>query len=196
MTDDEKLDRLKRAAEESRLLRQSVVEDLGPQIVGLAGVMSGVIGSGGKILIAANGALAATANAFVADLLVRTAVDRQRHALPALALSTNPAVLTAAADYFGFENIFSRQVDGLGQKGDMLLVLSVDGNCVNLIRAAQAARERNLLSCALLGGNGGDLAKVTDRSLIVPHTSPQRVQEELLFVANSLADLLERDLFA
>lgn len=196
MNDQEKQTRFKQLAEESRLLRQSVVEDLGTKVVSLAGLMSGVIGAGGKILIAANGALAGTANAFVAELLVRTSNGRRRHALPAVALSANPAVLTAAADQFGFEYIFARQVDGLGAKGDMLLALSADGNCVNLLRAAQSARERNMISCALLGGNGGDLAKVVERSLIIPHSSPQRIQEELLFVVHFLAELLEQDLFA
>ena len=105
-------------------------------------------------------------------------------------------MITAAADSFGYEYVFARQIDALGNKGDMLMVLSIDGNCVNLIRAVQAARERNMISCALLGGNGGDLAKSVERSLIVPHPSSQRVQEEILFMVHCLTDLLERDLYA
>lgn len=195
MNRDEQLARLKKVADESAVLRKSVVEQLGPKMLDLAAVMSGVIGSGGKILIAGNGGSAADASHFAAEMLVRLSSERNRQSLPAIALSADAAVLTATGNDFGFENIFARQVEGLGQKGDMLLVISTSGNSANLLKAVKAARERGVLTVGLLGGNGGKLVGMVERPLIVPHVSTQRIQEEHIFIIHLLVELVESDLF-
>ncbi|MCB2229950.1 SIS domain-containing protein [bacterium] len=196
MNDQDKILMVKKAADDSALLRKAVSEQIAEKLVALSGVMSGVIGTGGRIFLAANGVLAGIASGLAAELLVRTGRDRNRQSLPAIALNADSSVLTDAANQYGFEHAYARQVDGLGRKGDLLLVMSVDGRCANLVRAVQAARERQMISCAMVGASGGELLKLADRALLVPHPSPQRIQEELLFLTHALVDLLERDLFA
>ncbi len=186
---------LKTQAQESFILRKALVDNLGPQILDVAAVMSGVIGAGGKLLFAGNGGSASDASHFAAELVVRLTADRNRQALPALSLNVDPSVMTAAANDFGFESVFARQVEALGAKGDMLTVISTSGNSENLVRATQAARERGLLTAGLLGGQGGQLAKLVDRSLIVPNDSTQRIQEEHTFIIHFLVEMIESDLF-
>lgn len=195
MSEDIRLTQLKKVAEESAILRRSVVDKLGSQILDLAAVISGVMGAGGKLLIAGNGGSASDASHFAAEMIVRLTAERSRQSLPAIALGMDPSVTTAAANDFGFENVFARQVEGLGNKGDLLFVLSTSGNSPNLIKAATVARERGMLTAALLGGSGGKLAKQIERPLIIPHTSTQRIQEEHIFIIHTLVELIEGDLF-
>lgn len=195
MSEDVRLTQLKKVAEESAILRRSVVDQLGSQILDLAAVISGVMGAGGKLLIVGNGGSASDASHFAAEMIVRLTAERSRQSLPAIALGMDPSVTTAAANDFGYENVFARQVEGLGNKGDLLFVLSTSGNSPNLIKATTVARDRGMLSAALLGGQGGKLAKLIERSLIVPHTSTQRIQEEHIFIIHTLVELIEGDLF-
>ncbi len=195
MDKDEQLAWLKQTADESAILRKSVVEEIGPKILDMAAVISGVIGSGGKLLIAGNGGSAADASHFAAELVVRLTADRNRQSLPALALCTDTSVMTAAANDFGYENVFARQVEGLGTKGDMLLVISTSGNSANIVKATQVAHERGLLTAGLLGCQGGRVGELVERSLIVPHTSTQRIQEEHTFIIHALVELVEGGLF-
>jgi D-sedoheptulose 7-phosphate isomerase len=196
MNKKKRLDYLKKLAEESAALRRSAVDRLGPKILELADLMSGVIGAGGKIMVAGNGGLATAASLFAAELIGRARPERNRQALPVVALCVDSAILTAAANDYGYENIFARQVEGLGRKGDMLFVLCADGESVNLLNAAQVARELGIIVCALLGGSGGRLATAIENSLTVPHPSPQRVQEEHIFIIHLLVEMIESDLFA
>jgi len=194
MKKDERLLRLKKLADDTAILRKSTIERLGPEIIELAAVISGVLGSGRKLLLAGNGGSAADASHFACEMIVRLSAERNRQSLPAIALNSDTTILTAAANDYGFENVFARQVEGLGQRGDMLLVISTSGNSVNLIKAVQTAKARNILTTGLLGSDGGKLAKAVDRSLIVPHPSTQRVQEEHIFIIHALVELIEGDL--
>ncbi|MFH1687478.1 MAG: SIS domain-containing protein [bacterium] len=187
---------LHKLGDETTLLRKAVIGSLGEKILTTAALISGVIGSGGKILIAGNGGSAADASHFAAEMVVRLTSDRDRQALPALALCVDPSVMTAAANDYGFENVFARQVEALGNKGDLLFVISTSGNSPNLIRAAEVALQRGILATGLLGRNGGKLAKMIDRPLIIPHDSTQRIQEEHIFIIHSLVELVEGDLFS
>ncbi|HWR81962.1 MAG TPA: SIS domain-containing protein [Candidatus Deferrimicrobium sp.] len=194
MRQDKRLAHIRSLSEESSRLRRLIVEEIGQRILEMADVISGVIGSGGKLLIAGNGGSAADACHFAAEMIVRLTAEKNRQALPALALGTDPAVMTAAGNDFGFENVFARQVEGLGHKGDMLIVISTSGNSVNLIKAVHTARELGLLTAGLLGRDGGRLLGLVDRALVIPHTSTQRIQEEHIFVIHVLVELVESDL--
>ncbi len=191
---DERLLHLKKLADEGAILRKSTVETLGKGIIELAAVISGVLGSGKKLLLAGNGGSAADASHFAGEMIVRLSAERNRQSLPAIALNTDSTILTAAANDYGFENVFSRQVEGLGQRGDMLLVISTSGNSPNLLKAVQTAKKHGLLTTGLLGSDGGKLLKAVDRSLVVPHPSTQRVQEEHIFIIHTLVELIESDL--
>jgi D-sedoheptulose 7-phosphate isomerase len=196
MSKDEKLMQLIKQANDSAILRKAVMAQVGNELIETANQISGVIGSGGKVLLAGNGGSASQASHFAAEMIVRLTGERNRQSLPAIALAVDPSVVTAAANDFGYENVFARQVEGLGNKGDLLVVLSTSGNSANLIKAVQTAREKHILTLALLGGNGGKLKGMVDRSLIVPHVSTQRIQEEHLFMIHLLVELVEKDLFA
>lgn len=195
MNNDSKLAQLKKVADEAAILRKSVVEQLGQQILDLSALISGVIGSGGKILIAGNGGSAADASHFAAEMIVRLTAAKNRQSLPAIALNVDPSVLTACANDYGFDSIFARQVEGLGHKGDMLFVMSTSGNSENIIKAVQTAREKQMISVGLLGGTGGKLVTTLDRALVIPHPSTQRIQEEHIFIIHQLVELVESDLF-
>ncbi|KAA3634125.1 MAG: SIS domain-containing protein [Calditrichaeota bacterium] len=181
--------------DECAILRKSVIEQLGNSILETADVISGVIGSGGKLLIAGNGGSASDSSHFAAEMIVRLSADKNRQSLPAIALAVDPSVMTAAANDYGFENIFSRQVEGLGNKGDMLFVMSTSGNSENIINAVKIARDKGLITVGLLGGNGGKLASMVDRSIVIPHPSTQRIQEEHIFIIHTLVGLVESGLF-
>ena len=195
MNNDQKLNQIKKLGEECAILRKSVTEELGQQIIDISAVISGVIGSGGKILIAGNGGSAADASHFAGEMIVRLSSDKNRQSLPALALSVDPSVLTACANDYGFDNIFSRQVEGLGNKGDMLFVMSTSGNSTNIIKAVQVAEAKGVITVGLLGGTGGKLAGMVDRAIVIPHPSTQRIQEEHIFIIHLLVGLVESDLF-
>jgi len=194
MNTEEKLEHLSTIAREASILRKSVVETLGPDILNMAALISGVFGSGGRMLIAGNGGSAADASHFAAEMVVRLTAERNRQALPALALCVDPSVMTACSNDYGFDNVFARQVEALGQKGDLLFAISTSGNSKNLVKAIQTAHERSLLTVALLGGTGGEIAGMVERSLVIPHTSTQRIQEEHIFIIHSLVELVESDL--
>ena len=196
MNQNDALIELIRQAEEAGELRKATVDQLGHKMLELSGVMSGVIGSHGKILIAGNGGSASMSSHFAAELVVRLTSDRNREALPALALTADMAVITAAGNDFGFENIFARQIEALGHRGDMLIVMSTSGNSENLLRAVSTARQKQVITVGLLGGDGGLLGKQVDKALIVPNRSTQRIQEEHLFMSHQLVEMVERDLFA
>ena len=196
MKQQDALLQLVKTAEECTKLRRVVIEDLGPRVVEVANLVSGVIGAGGKLLVAGNGGSAAMSSHLATELIVRLSAERNRQSLPAIALSADTSIVTAAANDFGFDNIFARQVEGLGNKGDMLMVMSTSGNSENLIRAVNTAKQRNMLVTALLGGDGGKLAPIVERPIVIPHRSTQRIQEEHLFLLHQLVELIERDLFA
>jgi D-sedoheptulose 7-phosphate isomerase len=195
MNNEERIEFIMNVSQESAALRRTVGESLAAQLVELANIISGVIGGGGKLLICGNGGSAADSSHMAAEMIVRLTSQRNRQSLPAMALTADTSILTAAANDFGFEKVFARQIEGLGRKGDMLLVISTSGNSVNLLQAIETAREKGLLTAALLGGNGGKLAPMVDKKLIIPHTSVQRIQEEHIFLIHLLVELLESDLF-
>jgi phosphoheptose isomerase len=196
MTQNDKLILLKKLSDDTVLSRRAMIERLGTPVLDLSDQIEAVIGSGGKLLVAGNGGLAAIASLFAGELINRVSVKRIRQSLPALSLSGDASMLTAAADQFGYEWVFARQIEGIGHRGDMLIALSTTGNSPNLIRAAQSAREKGMISAALLGGTGGKLKSLVDRPLIIPQTSRQRVCEEQLFILHVLVELIERDLCA
>lgn len=195
MKEEIRLAQLRELAGQTAQLRKVVVEELGRKMLEMAAQMAAVIGAGGKILMAGNGGSAADASHFAGELIVRLSAERKRQALPAMALNADTVVMTAAGNDFGFENIFARQVEGLGNRGDMLLVISTSGNSENLIRAVACARERRMLTTALLGGSGGRLVQMVDRAITIPSTSTQRIQEEHIFIIHLLVEFIESDLF-
>lgn len=148
------------------------------------------IQGGGKILFFGNGGSASQAQHFAAELVVR--IGRTRAALPAVALTPDAVILTAAGNDFGFETIFCRQIEAIGSKGDVAVALSTSGNSANVVEALKAARARELATAGLLGCDGGAAARVCDRAVIVPSRVTARIQEMHLVLGHVLCTGLER----
>ncbi len=154
----------------------------------LAQSMLGCWKAGGKVLIAGNGGSAADAMHFAEELLVR--FHRNRKALAAIALC-DPTILTCAGNDFGFDQVFSRQVEGLGRAGDLLIVMSTSGNSRNLIGAVQAAKKLGMTTAAFLGKDGGALRDQCDVQLLVPTSITHHVQEVHKLVFHAVCEWID-----
>lgn len=148
-----------------------------------------------KVLFCGNGGSAADSQHLAAEFMVRLSHDIKRPALSAIALTTDTSFLTAGGNDIGFENLFSRGVEGLGNEDDILIAISTSGNSVNVIKAVEKAKEKKLKSIGFLGGSGGKLKNMVDLSIVIPSYSVQRIQEGHITVGHIICELVERDLF-
>lgn len=150
--------------------------------------------AGGKLLICGNGGSAADAQ-HIAGEFVNQFLHKNRPALPALALSTDGGVLTCIANDTGFENIFARQVEAFGARGDVLLAITTSGNSPNVVAAVGQARAKGMRVVGLLGRDGGKVRSLCDLALVVESDDTQRIQETHNLVGHIVCDLVERSLF-
>jgi D-sedoheptulose 7-phosphate isomerase len=155
----------------------------------VAGVLTACVRRGGKILLCGNGGSAADSQHMATELTVRYLASRR--AIPAIALTTDTSALTAAGNDLGFEHIFSRQVEALGQKGDVLIALSTSGTSPNVLRAVETARARHLVTVGLTGESGGDLASRVDHWIGIPSAATPRIQEAMLVAEHLLCEAVE-----
>jgi D-sedoheptulose 7-phosphate isomerase len=158
----------------------------------IAAVIIAALRSGNKLLIIGNGGSAADAQHIAAEIIGRYKQDRPGYA--ALALTTDTSALTSIANDYGFEQVFARQVEGLGQRGDVLLALSTSGRSPNILAALRTARERGLVSIGLTGANGKTLAAHCDHLLVAPSEDTPVVQQIYLAVAHGICDEIEQTL--
>jgi len=149
---------------------------------------------GRKILVFGNGGSAAEAQHFAAELVNRFL--RIRQPIRAIALTTDTSTLTSVANDSSYDYVFRRQVEALGDKGDIALALSTSGTSVNIVEGLKAARQKGMLTVAMTGQGGGRLASLSDYLLDVPSTSTPRVQEVHLLLLHLLAEALENRLFS
>jgi len=149
---------------------------------------------GNKILLAGNGGSAADAQHLAAELVSRFYFDRP--GLPAVALTTDTSALTAIGNDYGFERLFSRQVDALGRKGDVFIGLSTSGNSPNILKALDEARLKGLVTVGLTGQGGGRMAALCDHCLRMPSSETPRIQEGHIVVGHTVCALIEREMFA
>ncbi len=174
---------------ESIQTKQLVLETLVPVINEVAHLLIEALESGGKILIFGNGGSAADSQHIAAELVGKLLVKRR--ALPAIALTTDTSALTALANDFGYESVFQRQVEALGQKGDVAVGISTSGHSPNVLLAVQTARDIGMKTVALTGRDGGPLSKAVDHSITVPSDSTQRIQESHITIGHILCELIE-----
>ncbi len=159
-------------------------------VVAAAQAIAAAMKSGGKLLVAGNGGSAADAQHLVAEFVAR--LNKDRAALPAIALTTDTSILSAIGNDFSFENVFERQVEALGRKGDVFLGISTSGNAKNLLKALHMARERGLTTVGYLGNRGGEMAPLCDIRVIVPSGITMHIQETHLALEHILCLLVER----
>jgi D-sedoheptulose 7-phosphate isomerase len=150
--------------------------------------------SANKVLICGNGGSAADAQHMAAEFVNRLSGDLERPGLPAIALTTDTSFLTSYANDIGYDGVFERQVQALGNPGDILLGISTSGNSRNVIRAIEAARQRRLGTIGLLG-EGGALTNLVDQAVVVPSRNTQHIQECLLTIEHAICGVVEQTLF-
>ena len=149
-----------------------------------------------KVLTCGNGGSAGDAQHFSSEMLNR--FERERPALPAIALSTDTSTITSIANDYHFDQIFAKQLRALGQVGDILLVYTTSGNSANIIQAVKVAHDRDMTVIALSGKDGGSLAEIlneADIEIRVPSSSTARIQEVHLLISHCLCDLIDQQLF-
>lgn len=167
----------------------AAVRDMGPDILHAAGELTAAAAGGHKILICGNGGSAADAQHFAAELVGR--FETERRPLPAIALTTDSSAVTAIGNDYGFDRVFSRQVEGLGQKGDLLIGISTSGHSPNILEAVRKAASMDMQTIGLLGRDGGEISKEVGCAVIVPHSRTARIQEVHAFILHFWAACID-----
>ena len=189
-------DRIGQHFQDSIAVKQQSLEVLIEPIHQAGEAMVNCLLNNGKILSCGNGGSAGDAQHFSAELLNR--FEKERPGLPAMALTTDTSTLTAIANDYSYEEIFSKQVSALGQPGDVLLAISTSGNSANVAAAMKAAQEREMLSVVLSGNDGGLMTGLLgdqDIEICVPSKRTARIQEVHLVIIHCLCDFIDTQLF-
>ncbi len=180
---------------ESANLKMSIAEQCTEDIIGAAEMIAESLKDGNKVMLCGNGGSAADCQHIAGELVVRLTSERNRKALPAIALTTDTSVITACSNDFGYEYIFSRQVEAHGDEGDVLIGYSTSGNSQNVINAMEKAKEMKVKTIGLLGGEGGKAKGMSDIDIIIPSENVCRIQEGHFTIGHILCDLVEKLLF-
>lgn len=151
--------------------------------------------NGGKVLFCGNGGSAADCQHLATELMIRLSHDISRPALGAISICTDPSNMTAGGNDIGFDNVFARNVEGLGRKGDVLVGISTSGRSENVRRAVAAARTIGMKTICLLGGTGGDLKGECDTAIVVPSANVQRIQETHITLGHIICETVEQELY-
>jgi len=187
---------LKQHFEEGIELRRRMAETMPAEIAKAGTSLANALKSGKKALACGNGGSAADSQHFAAEIVGR--FERERPGMPAIALTVDTSALTAIANDYDFDRVFSRQVEALGQAGDVLLGISTSGNSKNVIEAIKAAHAKDMVVIALTGRDGGAMGKMlrdNDYHLNVAHPRTMRVQEIHLLVIHSLCEVVDNVIF-
>jgi len=148
---------------------------------------------GNKVMFAGNGGSAADAQHLAAELVGKLSYDRP--GLPSMSLTTDTSILTAIGNDYGYEDVFQRQVQSIGVKGDVLIGISTSGRSKNLVKAFGVARDKGILTVGMTGQTGGDMLAVSDLCLRVPSTDTQKIQEAQIVLGHIFCGLVERAMF-
>ena len=180
---------------ESAATKQAILESepLLDMIEVVAKACVAVYRNGKKTMLAGNGGSAADAQHIAAELVGRYGFDRP--SIPSLALTTDTSNLTAIGNDYGYDKVFSRQLEGMSQAGDLFIGISTSGNSQNIINAFESAKERGVTTVALVGRDGGKMAALADYAIIIPSNSTPRIQESHILIGHILCDIIEKELF-
>ena len=180
---------------ESAEVKLKAIKSCADDIEKSADILIDAFSNGKKLLLCGNGGSAADSQHIAAEFMIRLSHDLNRPAIPAIALTTDSSNLTAGGNDIGYENVFARNVSGLGNNGDVLIAISTSGNSGNVIKAVEAAHEKGMLVIGFLGGNGGKLREMVDVPIVVPSVSTQRIQEAHITIGHMLCEIAERELY-
>ena len=171
---------------------QRVLTEIGPSLDKALGMVRETVKRGGTLFFCGNGGSAADAQHLATEYVVR--YMRNRRAYPAIALTTDTSLLTAAGNDLGFDEVFARQVEALAKPGDLLIIHTTSGNSANLLRAAEAAKKKNVAVLAMSARDGGKIKALATHTVIVPTDRTDRAQELQLCIQHVICDLVEQEL--
>jgi D-sedoheptulose 7-phosphate isomerase len=177
-------------------LKRRIADELATAVVGVVGACETSLRQGGKLLFCGNGGSAADSQHLATELLIRLRRSVERQSWPALALTLDPAMLTACGNDYGYERVFERPLRGLGRTGDVLFGITTSGRSPSVVRALQAAREMGIVTVGLLGGAGEPAIGLCDHVLMVPDKETARIQECHIALGHPVLELLEDRLVA
>lgn len=189
-------DYIKNQLKQSADVKMKLASGQAKAIAEVATLCIETIKAGGKIMFCGNGGSAADSQHLATELVVRLSSQADRRALPGLALTTDTSILTACSNDYGFDRIFARQVEALGQKGDVLIAVSTSGDSPNVLNAVETARGAGIKVVGLTGGKGGKLAKIADKCITVPSDDVQRIQESHITIGHILIGIIEQGFIA
>lgn len=190
------IDAIKQQIVESHQVKQKIAQndELLKTIETVAQVCIKAYKNGNKVILAGNGGSAADAQHIAAEFVGRYGFDRP--SIPSLALTTDPSIVTAIANDYGYDELFSRQLQGQGKKGDVFIGISTSGNSKNLIKAIETANNMSITSVSLSSVKDGLMQKTANYSIKVPSTCTPRIQESHILIGHILCQLIEDALFA
>ena len=186
------MERVKQFLRTSGDLKYQVADTLSGEILTAANAISNRLTNGGKLLLMGNGGSAADSQHIAAELIGR--FKKERKAIPALALTVDSSSLTALGNDYGFDTIFSRQVEALATINDAVIGISTSGNSPNVIRALKLAREIGAITIGFMGNSGGNMKDCVDISITVPSNDTARIQEVHITIGHIICEIIEQDL--
>ena len=184
---------IRRVAKESRRIQEDFIRKNTSPLIDCAEYISKAFKNGRKLMLCGNGGSAADAQHIAAEFVNRFQLDR--HPLPAMALTTDTSIITSVANDYGYEEVFSKQIQALGVEGDILLATSTSGNSKNILSAIMTAKEKGLYTIGLIGRDGGKMVTLVDLPLVVESNETPRIQEIHILAGHLICELVEHILF-
>ncbi|MDP3731543.1 MAG: D-sedoheptulose 7-phosphate isomerase [Candidatus Omnitrophota bacterium] len=183
-------DKIKDILLESIQVKEELLRTSIGKIIEITNLITERLRKNGKIILFGNGGSASDSQHIAAELVGRFKKDR--NALPAIALTTNTAILTAIANDYGYEMVFAKQIEALGDKNDVAIGISTSGKAKNVVTGIKEAKKMGMKTIALTGADGGELAKLTDIALVVPSSVTARIQEAHITIGHIVCELVEQ----
>lgn len=179
--------------EESARVKTAFAHENADKILAVVHLIVQTFRDGKKVILFGNGGSATDASHIAAEFVNRFLMDRPP--LPAIALNTDPAVLTSISNDFGYDQLFSKQLSALGQEGDVVIGISTSGNSPNVLKALEVAKKGNMKTVVLTGGTGGKMANLADFTFIVPSKHTPHIQETHITLGHIICQLVDEELF-
>jgi D-sedoheptulose 7-phosphate isomerase len=177
-------------------LKRRIATELAEMVIKVVDACEASLRGGGKLMFCGNGGSAADSQHLATEMLIRLRPNSERPSIAALALTLDPAMLTACGNDYGYDRVFERPLRGLGRRGDVLFGITTSGRSANVIKAFEAAREMGIVTVGLLGGTGEPALTQCDLALLVPDTETARIQECHIALGHAVLELLEDRLIA
>jgi D-sedoheptulose 7-phosphate isomerase len=177
-------------------VKRKIFETCNDKIMKAVDILISAFNQRKKVLFCGNGGSAADSQHLAAEFVIRMNPTIKRPGIPAIALSTDSSMLTAGANDIGYDNVFARAVEALGNQGDVLIGISTSGKSESVTRAVTMAKSKGMVTIGLLGGDGGSTKDLVDLAIIVPSNDTQRIQEGHITIGHILCALVEREMYA